>query len=226
MDKSGQVPSYSKKIFSCTSKSTTRPSLTLAVWRTTSTLRMLRTVCEARATASAAARALTAALSIVASNADADRFDHFIERSKTARSPQQTVKYLRAATQIADPATAERMFHMALNGEVRAQDSFWVLALLLGHRDNGPRIWQLMMDNWDAVLEVVPPVVKRRILDLVPNRSEPEVAASIVAWFDEHSIPGGEAAVNQKLEVLKANVGLRSRETGRLGEALKQVSDV
>jgi puromycin-sensitive aminopeptidase len=166
-----------------------------------------------------------AVLSIVASNADADRFDHFIERSRTARSPQQTVKYLRAATQIADPDTAEQMFHMALNGEVRAQDSFWVFALLLGHRDNGPRIWQLMMDNWDAVLDVVPPVVKRRILDLVPNRSEPDVAASIFAWFDEHSIPGGEAAVHQKLEVLRANVGLRSRETGRLGEALKQVSE-
>ena len=165
-----------------------------------------------------------AALSIVASNADADRFDHFIERSKTARSPQQTVKYLRAATQIADPRTAERMFHMTLNGEVRAQDSFWVFALLLGHRDNGPRIWQLMMDNWDAVLEIVPPVVKRRILDLVPNRSEPEVAASIFEWFDEHSIPGGDTGVHQKLEVLRANVGMRSRESGRLGEALEQVS--
>ena len=166
----------------------------------------------------------TAALMIVASNADGDRFDHFIERSKTATSPQQTVKYLRAATQIADPETAERMFQMVLEGEVRSQDSFWVLALLLGHRENGPRIWQLIMENWDAVMDVIPPVVKRRILDLLPNRSEPEVAASIVAWFGEHTIPGGDAAIEQQLEVLQANVGLRSREGERLGKALEEIS--
>ena len=166
----------------------------------------------------------TAALMIVASNADGDRFDHFIERSQTATSPQQTVKYLRAATQIADPETAERMFQMVLDGDVRSQDSFWVLALLLGHRDNGPRIWQLIMENWDAVMDVIPPVVKRRILDLLPNRSEPEVAASIVAWFDEHTIPGGDAAIKQQLEVLEANVGLRTREGERLGSALQQIS--
>ena len=112
---------------------------------------------------------------------------------------------------------------MVLDGEIRAQDSFWVLALLLGHRDNGPRIWQMIMDDWDAVIGVIPPVVKRRILDLIPNRSEPEVAASIFAWFDEHAIPGGDAATKQQLEVLRANVGLRSREGERLGAALAQI---
>ncbi len=165
-----------------------------------------------------------AALMIVASNAEGDRFDHFMHRSKTATSPQQTVKYLRAATQIADPETAERMFQMVLDSEVRAQDSFWVLALLLGHRENGPRIWQLIMDNWEAVMDVIPPVLERRVLDLLPNRSEPEVAASIVAWFEENTIPGGELAIKQQLEVLQANVGLRSREGERLGKALEALS--
>lgn len=167
-----------------------------------------------------------AALMIVASNADADRFDHFMEESRTASSPQQTVKYLRAATQIADPDTAERMFQMVLDGDVRAQDSFWVLALLLGHRDNGPRMWELITQNWDTVIGVMPLAVKRRILDLLPHRSEPEVAASIVAWFEDHTIPGGDAAIKQQLEVLEANVRLRSREGERLGEALEQILTV
>jgi hypothetical protein len=82
----------------------------------------------------------------------------------------------------------------------------------------------MITDNWDDVMEVIPAVAKRRILDLVANRSEPEVAASIFAWFEEHAIPGGEAATKQQLEVLRANVGLRSREGERLGAALEQFS--
>jgi hypothetical protein len=162
-----------------------------------------------------------AALMIVAANDDGSRFDEFIERSRSATNPQQTVKYLRAATQIASPDTARRLFHMVLEGEVRTQDSFWVLALLLGHRDNGPMIWGLIEDHWDKVMEVVPPVTKRRILDLLPNRSEPDVAAAIEAWFEDHSIPGGDMATKQQLELLRANVSLREREATRLGNALR-----
>jgi hypothetical protein len=140
-----------------------------------------------------------------------------------ATNPQQTVKYLRAATQIGSPDTARRLFHMVLDGDVRTQDSFWVLALLLGHRDNGPMIWGLIEEHWDAVMAVIPPVTKRRILDLVTNRSEPEVAAAIEAWFEDHEIPGGQMATRQQLELLRANVAMRQREGSRMGSALEQL---
>ena len=166
-----------------------------------------------------------AALMIVASNDDGDRFEEFIGKSTHASNPQHTVKYLRAATQIANPETAKRLFHMCLDGEVRAQDSFWVLALLLGHRENGPMIWDLIEENWDAVMGVIPPVTKRRILDLLSNRSEPEVAAAIEAWFEDHDIPGGDLATKQHLELLRAHVGLRSREGERMGATLKNLTD-
>ena len=166
-----------------------------------------------------------AALMIVASNDDGGRFEEFIEKSTNASNPQHTVKYLRAATQIANPETAKRLFHMCLDGQVRAQDSFWVLALLLGHRENGPMIWILIEENWDAVMGVIPPVTKRRILDLLSNRSEPEVAAAIEAWFEDHAIPGGDLATKQHLELLKAHVGLRSREGERMGATLTNLTE-
>jgi len=162
-----------------------------------------------------------AALMIVAANDDGARFAEFLARSKSASSPQQTVKYLRAATQIGSPDTARRLFHMVLDGEVRTQDSFWVLALLLGHRENGAMIWGLIEEHWDAVMGVIPPVTKRRILDLLPNRSEPDVAAAIEAWFEDHEIPGGAMATKQQLELLRANVALRGREGSRLGASLR-----
>jgi puromycin-sensitive aminopeptidase len=161
-----------------------------------------------------------AALMIVAANDDGSRFDELIAKSNNATNPQQKIKYLRAATQIGSPETARRLFDMTLDGTVRTQDSFWVLALLLGHRENGPMIWDLMMEHWDEVIAVVPPAAKRRILDQITHRSEPEVAASIEAWFADHEIPGGALAIKQQLELLQANVALREREGTRMGEAL------
>ena len=60
----------------------------------------------------------------------------------------------------------------------------------------------------------------RRMLDLVQYRSEPDVAASIMQWFETHEIPSGEKHVAQKMEQLQVRVALRERESHRLGDAL------
>jgi hypothetical protein len=165
-----------------------------------------------------------AALMIVASNDDGGRLDELINKSNAATNPQQKIKFLRAATQLGSPESAEKLFRMCLDGTVRTQDTFWVLALLIGHRENGPLVWNLVTEHWDEVIDVIPPATKRRLIDLLPNRSEPEVAASIEAWFEDHEIPGGALAVRQQLELLKANVGLRGREGTSMGEALDELS--
>ncbi len=163
-----------------------------------------------------------AALMIAATN-HADLFDELINKSRTATTPQHVVKYLRAGTQVPDPGSAVRMFHMVLDGQIRSQDSSWVLALLIGHRDNGPMIWKLVEEHWDRVLDSMPRVNQRGFIDQLHLRSEPDVAAAIAAWFEDHEIPGGTRAVAQHLELLRVHVGLREREGGRLGGVLREL---
>jgi puromycin-sensitive aminopeptidase len=157
-----------------------------------------------------------AALRVVAAHGDMATFDELIARSEASDTPQGTVKFLRAATQVPDPEAAAKMFTMVIDGDIRSQDSFWVLALLLGQRQNGVLIWSLMRENWDVMMAVLPPQAGRRILDLVQYRSEPEVAESIHAWFEEHTISGGEKFIQQSLELLDVRVGLREREATAL----------
>jgi aminopeptidase N len=161
-----------------------------------------------------------AALYIVAANGDADDFDAFIEIMDGSKNPQEIVKNLRAAAMVPGRESAERLFQMILDGDVRSQDAFWVLAVMLGHRDNGPIVWDLMKEHWDAMLSVLPPTTSRRILDLLPHRSEPDVAADIEAWLSDHHIPGADMYAPQQVELMKVRVGLRQREQERLGAAL------
>ena len=157
-----------------------------------------------------------AALGVVAYHGTMDDWRHFVERFQASKDPQEVVKYLRAAASVPEPDAADRTFRLCLSGEVRSQDAFWVLAVLLGHRSNGPMVWELMKAHWEEMLAAVPPTTARRIFDLLPNRSEPEVAADVEAWLADHPVPGGEKYLAQQLELMRVRVGLRSRERDRI----------
>ncbi len=161
-----------------------------------------------------------AALYIVAANGGMDEFDGFIDIYHTSKNPQEIVKNLRAAAMVPDVDAAGRLFQMILDGDVRTQDAFWVLATMLAQRDTGAAVWELTKKHWDEVIALLPPTVARRILDGIPYRSEPDVAADIEAWLKDHPIPGGDMYMPQQTELMKVRVGLREREQSRLGEAL------
>ena len=143
-----------------------------------------------------------------------------LRRSNAADNPQSTVEYLKAAAQVPGAGSTEKLFQMVLDGDVRSQDSFWVLALMLGHRENGPLTWDLIRENWDAVIAAVPPQSGSYVFNHMHYLSEPDVAASIEEWFEDHSVRGGEKHIRQRLELLRVRVGLRERERETLVESL------
>ncbi len=165
-----------------------------------------------------------AALMIMAANGTAGDFEELIELSERANDPQMTIKYLRAATSIPDPAATEKMIAMVLDGDIRSQDAFWVLARLIGNRDTGAMAWGMITENWEPILASMPVLNVRRMLDLVQHRSEPEVAASIMRWLESHPLASGDTHVAQKMEQLQVRVALREREGHRIGEALRAAS--
>ncbi len=161
-----------------------------------------------------------AVVGIVAANGDEAEFDRFLRLRESADSPQDEIRYLRAAAAVPEEATARRLVDMILAGEVRSQDANWLLARLLGHRDTGAAVWELVKENWEAILDSMPPQNRRRMLDLIMFRSEPEIAADVETWLAEHPIGGAEKYTEQQMERLRVRVGLRRREGERLGAVL------
>lgn len=161
-----------------------------------------------------------AALAITAANGTIQDFDVLMDKFRSVKDPQARIRYLRAATAVPDAQAAEKMIRMVLEGDIRSQDANWVLARLIGNRETGVRSWEMITENWDAVLASMPVLNSRRLLDLIHYRSEPDVAASIMQWLGTHPIPSGGKQVAQKMEQLQVRVALREREAYRLGETL------
>ena len=161
-----------------------------------------------------------AALSIVANHGEVDDFHRFLDWSENADNPQRKVKYLRLAATVPHPDVPQHLFDMIMRGDVRSQDSFWLLAVLLAHRENGPRTWAIVEERWDDLMAILAPDHRYRILDGIKYRSEPRVAEAIRTWFSTHTIDGFDKAIAQRLEMLDVRVGLHEREAERVGEAL------
>lgn len=162
-----------------------------------------------------------AAMFIVASHGDAATYEDFLARHKTAPNPQQAQRFLQAMCSFGSTELSDRTIDLVLDGTVRAQDAAWVVAGLFGSRRSGAHAWSTVRRNWDALLEAMPPMTRRRLVEGLPALSDPAVAADVQAFLAEHPIPTAAKGVEQNLERLRAMVAMRERERPRIGRALR-----
>lgn len=163
-----------------------------------------------------------AVISVCAAHGDAETYERFLDRYRTVRNPQESLKYLRALASFDAKDAVDRTFELIADRTVRNQDTSWVLARMLANRVTGPYAWSKLQDRLDGILEIVPPMTQSRIVDGLPALSHPEVAADVAAFLAENPLPHAAKAVEQKLERLSALVEMRERETGAMAGALPE----
>jgi puromycin-sensitive aminopeptidase len=173
--------------------------------------------------ASVDADVAAASLMIVGANGGRGEYERFMAARDSVVRPQDGVRLLRAAAAVPDRSTALELLEMVIDGRVRRQDAYWLVARLLGHRDVGVAVWEAVRSRWGEVIDAMPPQNTRLMLDRIHLRSEPDVADDIVAWLAANPIKGSEQLVAQQVERLQVRVGLRDRERPRLGEALQNL---
>ena len=157
----------------------------------------------------------TAALAVYARHGGAEEYERLWEAHQRATTPLEKVRYLRAVASVPEESLAVATLDKIINGDIRTQDGFWVLARLLMGKA-GPAVWASARSRWDRVMERMPGLTRRRVVEGLPALSQPEVAADVKAFFASNPIPEAARALTQALEKLDANVRLRTRETPTL----------
>ena len=154
----------------------------------------------------------TAALAVYARNGDSEEHTRLWTAYKEATTPLEQVRFLRSVSAVESESQAIDTLDKVVDGDIRTQDGFWVFArLLMG--EAGPEVWANARSRWDDVLGVMPGMTRTRVVEGLPALSQPEVAADVKGFFAEHPLPEASRALEQKLELLDANVKLRERET-------------
>jgi puromycin-sensitive aminopeptidase len=159
----------------------------------------------------------TAALSVYSRHGGQDEYEALWEAYQNRTAPTEKVRFLRSVAGVEVEDLALSTMDKVVNGDIRTQDGFWVFARLLAG-DAGPAVWKNARERWEKVLEAMPGMTRRRVVEGVPALSQPEVAADVKAFFSEHPLPEAARYLTQNLELLDTNVLLRERETPVVSE--------
>ena len=154
----------------------------------------------------------TAALAVYARNGGDAEYQTLWKVYEESATPLDQVRYLRSVAGVETEEQSLETLDKIIDGDIRTQDGFWVFARLLGG-NAGPAVWAVARSRWDDLLAAMPGLTRTRVVEGIPALSQPEVAADIRGFFSEHPLPEASRALEQKLELLDANVKLRERET-------------
>ena len=154
----------------------------------------------------------TAALAVYARNGADDEYQTLWKVYQESATPLDQVRYLRSVAGVETEEQSLETLDKIIDGDIRTQDGFWVFARLLGG-NAGPAVWAVARSRWDDLLAAMPGLTRTRVVEGIPALSQPVVAADIRGFFSEHPLPEASRALEQKLELLDANVKLRERET-------------
>jgi len=163
------------------------------------------------------ANLLPALIAILAHAAGETAYDEFVEKFRTAQTPQEEQRYLYALTGFRQAELLRRTLEKTINGEVRTQDAPFLARALLGSVYAREAAWEFVKTNW-ATLERQFPAKSgiRRMCEGITALATPELEADVREFFASRQITLGGKTLEQYLEQLHVAVVFRERETPAL----------
>ncbi len=155
---------------------------------------------------------VAAVVSVVAATAGPAPYDRFVERFRSAATPQEQLRYLYALADFPDEDLMARTLEFVLGPEVRTQNAPYVLGRCIANRDRGDQAWRFVREHWDHANAAFPDSSIVRMVDPVKTLTRPDQLVDVAGFFAEHDIPQAAKTLEQVLERQRVNGALRARE--------------
>lgn len=159
-----------------------------------------------------------AATTIVASTGTVDDHALFVERFRTAPTPQEQLRYLYALAEFRDAPSLQATMALVDEGGVRTQNSPFLLARAIVNPITGADAWRHVRQRWDQLTTSLPPNTVIRMLEGLRSLTDPASAADVSAFFAERSMGGDDQRLAQILERQQVNVALHARSGAPLAD--------
>jgi hypothetical protein len=153
-----------------------------------------------------------AGLFVTAGQSSPEWFERISAAHEAAETPQREMRFLQALTEFDTQPAIDEMFKRILDGRIRNQDSAWVLMRMLSNRKHGLYVWESIESHWQTLMDTVPALTLRHILDGIPALSHPDVAGRVEAFLTNNPIASAAKTQAQNIEKLHSATAMRQRE--------------
>jgi aminopeptidase N/puromycin-sensitive aminopeptidase len=162
------------------------------------------------------------ATSIAANNGDAALYDKFLAMSESTKDPAIRTQALFLTATFKDPALAKRTLDSVADGKVKNQDSWILLAILLGNRDTRELAWKYIQDNWDKVSAQFTTSSGNRVVGATSGFCSAEKRDEVTSFFTTHKVMAAERTLKQVGDAINGCIQLHEAQEPNLKQWLTQ----
>jgi puromycin-sensitive aminopeptidase len=166
-----------------------------------------------------------ALVAILAHTGDEARYDEFLDRYRTASTPQEERRYLFSLASFRPKELLKQTLARTINGEIRTQDAPFIVGALMTNVDGREQAWEFVKANWDQMERLFPKQGLRRMCGGIVGLATPELEQDVRGFFTARKIDLGGKTLEQYLEQLRVAVSFRERERHRIPTALVSASE-
>ncbi len=152
-----------------------------------------------------------ALVAIVAHTGASTDYEKFYHRFKMAQTPQEETRYLFALAGFRALELIDRTLEMTINGEVRTQNSPYLMRGILLNKHARQRAWSFMNVHWEDLLRQYPDNSIPRMCEGIVGLVSRELETEVRQFFATHPVKQGTKQMEQHLERLRVAVLCRER---------------
>jgi puromycin-sensitive aminopeptidase len=152
-----------------------------------------------------------ALISILAHTGTPADYEKFYAKFKNAQTPQEEQRYLFALAGFRQPDLIDRTLRLTINGEVRTQNSPYLMRNILLNRDARLKAWAFMKEHWQEMLRQYPDNSIPRMCEGIVSLAMPDLERDVRDFFAHHPVKQGAKQLEQHLERLHIAMVCRER---------------
>ena len=163
-----------------------------------------------------------AAISIAAQNGDAALYDKLLALSKSANDPGVQTSALFDLAYFTEPALVTRALDYAVSGQVRNQDSWILIAILLQRPETREQAWQYIQHNWEKVSAQLTTSSGARIVASAGRFCSAEKHDEVLSFFSTHKVVAADRTLKIAGDTINDCVQLHNAQEPNLKTWLDQ----
>lgn len=155
------------------------------------------------------------------------RFDQYLQKIKTSRTPEERDRYLIALADFQKPALTRRVLDFVLSDDVRAQDAWRPVRALFANTATQGEAWDFIKRHWPELREKGGSVGAQRILQSTRSLWREEWYEAVKTFFaaPENKVPSAERSFRQTLEFIQLGIRFKAQQTDGLSQWLQEHAD-
>lgn len=166
----------------------------------------------------------TLVYSLAAENGGEKEFKHFMKRYKEEKFQEEKDRILRALCSFTDKQILQKVLDFGFSEDVKAQDSFKVMAMVLGNPYGRALAWKKLQKEWNGIVKKYGGghLYNRFVKPLSVFTSEAD-AKAIETFFKSHESKGLERTIAQVTEQIRSNAEWLKRDNAKIKEFLENL---